>query len=75
MYPQLRSGPNVVLDVEPSSTVLELKGRIHTVIGISPPEQRLIFLGKLLQDAHTLHDCGISQDSTIHLTMRLRGGF
>ena len=57
-----------------SESVLKLKYRIELdEIGcISYKQQRLIFAGKELQNNRTLSDYHVSNESTIHLMMRLR---
>lgn len=68
------SGKTTTIEVEPSFTVLQLKGLISDKEGISVSDQRLIFEGKALDDQRTLDDHGIVDMSTIHLVLRLQGG-
>ncbi|KAA6364685.1 MAG: hypothetical protein EZS28_039788, partial [Streblomastix strix] len=56
-------------------TVLQLKQQINTSEGIPIQSQRLVFCGKELDDASLLQDCNIQKDATLHLVMRLDGGY
>ena len=67
-------GKTIPLEVDVNDTILNVKTRICFVEGIPPAQQRLIFAGKQLQDQQTLADCGIQENCTIHLVLRLRGG-
>lgn len=42
--------------------------------GSPPSTQRLIFGGKQLEDNLRLHQYGVSNQSTLHLVLRLKGG-
>jgi len=68
-------GNTIVIDVKSTDTIYDIKIKINEKDEILPEYQRLTFKGKELYDARTLEDHNIQNEDTIHIYLRLIGGF
>jgi len=74
LFVKTLTGKTVSIEVEEGESIEDVKAKIAEKEGIPPEQQRLIFGGQQLQDAKTLDDYDVGDDSTLHLVLRLRGG-
>ena len=72
----IRSLTSKIYDISVNSndTVKTIKDKIQEVQGFPLDQQSLIFGGNLLKDEYFISDYDITENSTIHLVLKLRGG-
>jgi len=68
------TGKEIEIDIEPTDKVERIKERVEEKEGIPPPQQRLIFSGKQMNDEKTASDYKVQGGSVLHLVLALRGG-
>jgi len=66
--PTIQVGKTIILNVEASNTLNDIKAKIQDVEGIAPEHQLLTFQALFLRDGClTLADCDIQDESTLYL--------
>merc|ERR1711994_645283 len=68
------TGKEIEIDIEATDKVERIKERVEEKEGIPPPQQRLIFSGKQMNDEKTAQDYKVQGGSVLHLVLALRGG-
>ncbi|XP_018953552.2 polyubiquitin-like [Cyprinus carpio] len=67
-------GQTGTYEVDINETVDLLQAKIHRKERVPVDQQRLIFNGRQLESGRKLQEYDITPGSTIHMTLRLRGG-
>ena len=71
LFVKTLTGKTVTIEVEEGESIEDVKAKISEKEGIPPEQQRIIFGGQQLQDGKTIDDYDLSDDSTLHLVLRL----
>ena len=74
LYIKTISGKKISIDnVRPNFTIGTIKELLNSREGIPSEQQRLIFNGVQLDDKKSLESCGVGNEDTLDLELRLRG--
>ncbi len=68
------SGRVITFEFGPEDSVESLKLRVQEAEGIRPVDQRIVYASHHLENGRMLADYSIIAESTLHVSMRLRGG-
>ncbi|KAI8641194.1 NEDD8-like protein [Parasitella parasitica] len=68
------TGKEIEIDIEANENISRIKQLVEEKEGIPPPQQRLIFSGKQMEDNKTTAQYNIEGGSVLHLVLALRGG-
>jgi len=68
-------GTTFTIDADPSDTITTLKEKIAQKHNLPAGEQRLVYSGKQLEESRTLSDYNLQSGATLHMLMRLVGGW
>ncbi|KAF7334387.1 Ubiquitin [Mycena venus] len=68
------TGKEIELDIDPDDKITRIKEKVEEQSGVPPPQQRLIFSGRQMQDDKTAKDFNINAGAVLHLVLALRGG-
>ncbi|KAJ8455127.1 hypothetical protein ONZ45_g19042 [Pleurotus djamor] len=67
-------GKEIEIDIDPEDKIARIKEKVEEQSGVPPPQQRLIFGGRQMQDDKTAKDFNITAGAVLHLVLALRGG-
>ncbi|KAF7994950.1 hypothetical protein HCN44_004422 [Aphidius gifuensis] len=68
---KILQGSECTVDISPSETVLELKNKVHELLGVEVPQQKLLLTGKALADENLLSFYpGIKDGSKLNLVVK-----
>ncbi|KDR84408.1 hypothetical protein GALMADRAFT_237260 [Galerina marginata CBS 339.88] len=68
------TGKEIELDIDPEDKITRIKEKVEEQSGVPPPQQRLIFGGRQMNDDKTAKEFNINAGAVLHLVLALRGG-
>ncbi|VDB91519.1 unnamed protein product [Peniophora sp. CBMAI 1063] len=68
------TGKEIELDIDPDDKITRIKEKVEEQSGVPPPQQRLIFGGRQMNDDKTAKELNVSAGAVLHLVLALRGG-
>ena len=71
LFVKTLTGKTVMVDASPTDTVLSLKEQIHEKEGVAVAHQCLVCGGKVLDNQSTVSECGMQNQSMLHLVLRV----
>ncbi|XP_072565124.1 polyubiquitin-like isoform X3 [Paramormyrops kingsleyae] len=74
VFLKTEKGKTHTYEITPGETVSEFKRKVFNKERVPVDQQRLIYKGRQMEDGKKLEDYGVKNESTIDLTLRLRGG-
>ncbi len=69
------AGRIITLNIELADSIDKIKEQIQDKLGIPPDQQRLLYAGKQLMENMTIGDYNVQKEATLHLALRLFGGY
>ena len=71
LFVKTLTGKTIMVDVSPTDSVLALKEQIQTKEGVEVDHQCLVCGGKVLDNTMTVSECGMQNQSMLHLVLRV----
>ena len=72
IYIKTLIGKNILLNVNPTDNIRNIKNKFQNMEGIAVNEIQLKYLDFILDDTLTLNDYNIKNNSIIHINLKLR---
>ena len=69
------TGQIIQCPIDPNATIAELKAMVNKAEGTPVNAINLVFVGKQLEDNKKISEYKIENQNTVHMVIKLRGGF